>query len=51
MAKDMSVEQLAKWTFWLTIGGCAAYILAVALFILNAEPSSTPETPESGHHD
>ncbi|MFO0566060.1 MAG: hypothetical protein U0263_10390 [Polyangiaceae bacterium] len=46
MANDSSADDLAKWGFWLTLGGCVAYILVVALFILNAEPSSVP--PASG---
>ena len=46
MAKDISVDHLAKVIFWITLGGCVAYILVVALFILNAEPSSVP--PASG---
>ncbi|GMV16781.1 MAG: hypothetical protein HS104_28655 [Polyangiaceae bacterium] len=50
MAKDINVDDLAKWTFWITFAGCVAYVLVVALFILSGEPSQTPQTTtESGH--
>ena len=51
MAKDINVDALAKATFWLTFAGCIAYVLAVAVYVLSAEPSETPQTTEIGHHD
>lgn len=44
MARDINVDDLAKWTFLITLFGAVAYVLAVALFVLGREPSETPET-------
>jgi len=50
MAKDISVDDLAKWTFYITFAGCIAYVAAVALFVLSGEPSSTPQPPAESAH-
>ncbi|MCK6532068.1 MAG: hypothetical protein L6Q84_03775 [Polyangiaceae bacterium] len=44
MAKDISVDHLAKVIFWITLGGCVAYVAAVAVFVLGSEPKHTPDT-------
>lgn len=50
MAKDISVDDLAKWTFWLTFAGCIAYAAVVGFFILSSEPSQTPQTSSESAH-
>ena len=49
MATDISPEKLAKWTFGVTFAGFVAYVLVVAFYVLNPEPSHTPQTAESSH--
>jgi hypothetical protein len=46
MAKDIKVDELAKWAFWITFAGCVAYVAAVAVFVLSSEPSSVPQSSE-----
>lgn len=51
MAKEIDAEEVAKYTFIVTMVGLVLYALAVGVFVLGSAPSSVPAKGEVRHHD